>query len=187
MNNLKCLVCGMRVNNKNFDLNECAFIDKNTKDYIKYCPFCGVNEIYLSDEEEVYSVDSNMIDETTKKILDSAMKLEIFNSEFYEEASKLAESEEITKMFHDLSKIEFMHAKVHQKLGGFRELPKLHKPDYTKYNKDKMLLEQANKREKHAVTFYKRYYDRVNSDNIRKVFNALSEVEKEHVFMTNDK
>lgn len=180
-----CLICGMKVTSRSFDFNKYSFIEKNTEQEIINCPFCGVSKVYLDNQKNVYNVEKSLLDKQTIKILDNAMKLEVFNGEFYEEASKLAKSESLKKMFKDLSNIEFMHAKVHKRLGGFSELPKLHKPDYTRHNTDKLLLEEANKREEHAVLFYMRNMSKVSSEIVKKVFKALSEVEKQHIDLTN--
>ncbi|MCY6370850.1 ferritin family protein [Clostridium ganghwense] len=187
MSMLKCVICGMNVNEKNFNLNSYAFIDGNKKSYIRYCPFCGVNEIYLQEDGKVYSVDVNTLDSNTIKILDHAMKLEVFNGDFYVEASKLVKNENLKKEFLDLSRIEYMHANVHKRLGGFKELSELHKPDYTKYKKDEEFLEIAKKREEHAVAFYNKYSKVVYSEIVRKTLNALSEVEKEHIILIETK
>lgn len=56
--------------------------------------------------------------------------------------------------------------------------------DYSKYNNDTILVEMANKREIHAVEYYKKYYSDLCSDRIREVFDALSLVEKEHIELT---
>ncbi|MCY6484653.1 metal-iron-binding protein [Clostridium aestuarii] len=186
MKELKCLVCGMKINENNYSFNSYAFINKNREDYILYCPFCGVNEVYLKEYEDVYSVDVNTLDSKTLKILDHAMKLEVFNGEFYAEASKLVKDENVKREFYDLSKIEYMHAKVHKKLGGFKELPILNKPDYTKYISDEEFLEAASKREEHAVAYYEKYSKEICDDVVIKVFKALSDVEKEHVTLTEN-
>ena len=115
MTEMKCLICGMKIKPNSYKLNEYSFIDKNSSEDIIYCPFCGVEKLYFHKEKEVYNVENNIVDENTTKILDHAMKLEVFNGEFYEEAAKLAKSEDLKKMFKDLSNIEFMHAKVHKR------------------------------------------------------------------------
>lgn len=185
MSIIKCVICGMNINQKNFNLNNYAFIDGNKKNFIKYCPFCGVNEIYLQEDGEVYDVDIKTIDLNTLKILEHAMKLEVFNGDFYVEASKLVKDDKLKKEFLDLSRIEYMHANVHKRLGGFRELPILHKPDYTKYNKGEEFLQIAKKREEHAVAFYDKYSKSISNEIIKKVLNALSQVEKEHIILTD--
>jgi rubrerythrin len=172
----------MIINDKNYNINDSAFVDKNGVEIIR-CPFCGVSKEYLRDNEEYIEPDIDDLDDKTKKILDMGMKLEMFNGDFYAEASKQAKDKNLKKMFQDLSNIEMMHARVHKNFGGFVELPTLRKMDYTKHNTDELLLIEANKREKHAIEFYNRYFDKV-SDGINKIFKALLDVEKEHTEIT---
>ena len=186
MKKLKCLICGMNINDNGYDLNNGSFIEKNEKGRIINCPFCGVGKMYLDREKEIYKVENKSLDIQSLQVLDHAMKLEVFNGEFYEEARKLATDDEAKKIFKELSNIEFMHAKIHKRLGGFENLPKLHRPDYTRYNTDKLLFEQAYKREEHAILFYKRNSDKISSNVIKEVFNALSDVEKQHEVITNE-
>lgn len=182
---MKCLVCGMNIAPNSYSLNSYSFLEKNEKGRIINCPFCGVGEIYLDSENEIYTVENDNLDKESLKVLDHAMKLEVFNGEFYEEASKLADDEEIKQLFKDLSKIEFMHARIHKRLGGFEKLPKLHKPDYTRHKTDEMLLTEAHHREEHAILFYKKNSNRVSCDTIKNVFEALSDVEKQHNIITD--
>jgi rubrerythrin len=181
---LKCLLCGMKINEKNYNLNYHTFVEKNKENKIINCPFCGANEAYLDNEREIYELDIKSLDTESLKVLEKAMKLEVFNGEFYEEASRLATDEKIKKTFKELSSIEFMHARIHKRLGAFEKLPKLHRPDYTRHNTDDLLLREANKREKHAISFYTRNYVNVSCQIIKEIFNALSDVEKQHVVIT---
>ncbi|PAB60696.1 ferritin family protein [Anaeromicrobium sediminis] len=180
MEQLKCLICGMNINLKNYRLNENTFLEKNEEEHIINCPFCGVGKVYLDNNKALFKVESKELDEETLKVLDKAMKLEVFNGEFYKEASELAKNNEIKELFKELSSVEFMHARVHKMLGGFKEMPKLHKPDYTKYDSDDLLLEEARKREKHAIEFYNKNSKVVCSNVVKEVLKALSHVEKQH-------
>lgn len=184
MSKMKCLICGMNINPKSYNLNNYSFLEKNTEGRIINCPFCGVGKIYLDDEDNIYMVENKVLDEESLRVLDHAMKLEVFNGEFYEEASRLADNMELKEIFKDLSKIEFMHARIHKRLGGFKELPKLHKPDYTRHNTDDLLLTEANHREEHAILFYGKNSKKVSNDIIKQVFSALSDVEKQHEIIT---
>jgi rubrerythrin len=176
----------MNIHPNTYDLNNYSFAEKNEKGKIINCPFCGVGKIYLDDEKEIYHVEYDTLDEESLKVLDHAMKLEVFNGEFYEEASNIAKDKEVKKLFKDLSNIEFMHARVHKRLGEFKELPKLHKPDYkSRLNTDKLLLEEAYKREEHAIAFYEKNSMNVCSDLIKEIFKALSDVEKQHEIIAN--
>lgn len=180
-----CKVCGMIINENNFRYNEEAFIEKNTMEYITRCPFCGAKEEYIiNKEEKVLNRKVEELDQETNKILDHAMKLEVFNGDFYRQASLLTEDIKLKEMFKALSNIEYMHARIHMSLIGFKKLPKLKEMDYSKYDNDTILVEMANKREIHAVEYYKKYYNDLCSDRIREVFDALCLVEKEHIELT---
>lgn len=183
MKRYKCAICGMEINDNNYDLNSSAFINRNTKDNIKYCPFCGAGERYIVSLDMFKIPLNESLNEETVIILDHASKLEVFNSDFYHKASLLAESIGIKNRFKALSNIELMHARIHSKYAGI-SLPILKNMDYSKLKGDKLLLEAANKREKHAVEFYARNMKYIENDWIRKIINALSEVEKEHIILT---
>lgn len=186
MKQVKCLICGMNVNVKNYMLNEDTLLQKNDKEHFINCPFCGVGKIYLRNDKAEFKVEAKELDDITLKILDKAMKLEIFNGDFYEEASRLSKKENIKKLFKELSFVEYIHAKVHKELGNFKEMPKLHKPDYTKHNTDDLLLEEARKREEHAIKFYKKNSQLVSSEVVKQVLVALADVEKQHEIITHE-
>lgn len=186
MEKLKCLVCGMEINNNNYKLNEYSFVEKNQIHKIINCPFCGVGETYLDCMAEKYEVDGNALDKASLKILEKAMKLEVYNGVYYEEASKMAKGEEIRLIFQALSRIEFMHARIHMRLAFYKGLPELHKPDYSRHDTDELLLEEACKREKHAIKFYQKNMDEVSSEILKEIFTALSYVEKQHEIITSE-
>lgn len=185
MNRYKCTICGMEISENNYDVNSEAFINKNTKDNIKFCPFCGAGEKYIVSIDKFKTSIFGLLDEKTITILDHASKLEVFNSDFYHKASLLAESVVAKNMFKALSSIELMHARIHSKYAGTNKLPVLSDMDYSKLKGDKLLLETANKREQHAVEFYDRNIKYIENDWIKKIINALSEVEKEHITLTD--
>ena len=180
---MKCKICGVEINEKNYNFNELAFNNKNSIDNIMYCPFCGVGKEYLSEDEEIINVESSLLDENTIKILDHAVKLELFNGDFYNTAAKMAKSQEVKKTFEALTKIEIFHSKIHQRLGGFKKVPNLNKVSYDKYNSDNALLELAKQKEEHAVFFYEKYKHEVDDANLSKIFEALADVEKEHIIL----
>lgn len=185
MSSLVCVVCGMAVNNKNYQFNKESFMSLNSEDDIKYCPFCGAPIEYLVQGGEELIFNRNSLNDNALKIIDHAVKLEMFNGDFYKKASTIAKDPEVKKMFEALSRIEYMHAKVHKKIGGFKEEPVLVDMDYSKYDTDEILLEMANKREKHAVEYYEKYSKEIDDENIKKIFAALSKVEQEHIEITS--
>ena len=183
---MKCKICGMEINEKNYNFNEVAFTNKNTIDNIIYCPFCGVSKEYLSERDEVIEINSNLLNEDTLKILDHAVKLELFNGDFYNIAAGMSKSDKVRKTFEALARIEIIHSRVHQKLGGFTKAPDLSKISYDKYDSDNALLGLAKQKEEHAVSYYEKYKNEVNNMNLIEIFEALADVEKEHIILVKE-
>jgi len=173
----------MEINEKNYNFNEVAFTNKNSINNIIYCPFCGVGKRYLSEDNEIITVESNVLSENALKIIDHAVKLELFNGDFYNTAARMSKSHDVKKVFEALAKIEIFHSKIHQRLGGFMKVPKLNKISYDKYNSDNALLELAKQKEEHAVFYYEKYKNEVNDNNLFEIFEALANVEKEHIIL----
>lgn len=181
MNDLRCIICGMNINERNYIINEEGILNKNSDSKIITCPFCGAGSHYIKMGNQEVIGGLNCLDTVTLKILDHAMKLEVFNGEFYREASAIAREQPIRDMFAALSRIEFMHARIHQRLGRFDKLPVLQKIDYSKFHSDSELLDEARKREGHAVSYYAKYIEQVCDNNIRTIFSELSSIELEHI------
>lgn len=180
-----CSICGMIITESNYKLNNAAFLKPNESlDNILYCPFCGAAKVFMENKEINLEIDSNNLDDETKIVLDHAMKLEVFNGEFYRTAAKLAKDKDVSNLFKALSNIEYAHAAIHKKLGGFDKLPILNKIDYSKYDTDKELLRQAEIREKHAIAYYENNMDKV-CQKIANIFKVLITVESDHMTLTS--
>lgn len=180
---MKCRICGMDINERNYDFNIMAFDNKNTINHFIYCPFCGVGKEYLIEENDIIKINSDLLDENTLKILDHAVKLELFNGNYYNTAAEMAKDEEVSKTFKALANIEIFHSKLHMKLGGFTKAPDLKKVNYDKYDTDEALLELAKQREEHAVHYYEKYKNQVNDKKLIEIFEALIKVEKDHIIL----
>lgn len=178
---IKCNICGMEINEKNFKLNKGAFLRANDLDNLTYCPFCGARLDAIDKPQDFYFNNCGTLDDNTLRILDHAMKLEVFNSEFYDKASSMTANEKLKERFKDLARIEITHARIHQKLGGFKELPKLSQISYDRFKNDDDLIFQAMLREKHAVEYYSKYTNNIANIEIKEVLEILNNVEKEHI------
>lgn len=187
MEKLFCNICGIEINERNYSFNKEAFSHENTFDFIRFCPICGAPLKYLTKEKFIYKLEKDELTKEVCKILDHAVKLEVFNGDFYKRASQLSHSEEVEKLFKALANIEYGHAMVHKNLAGIKEMPKLTKINYDKYDNDNILLEITEKREKHAVNYYNKYSKNVNSKTLHIVFEALKNVEIDHIHIINKK
>ncbi|MGO5065239.1 metal-iron-binding protein [Clostridium sporogenes] len=187
MQRLFCNICGIEINERNYNLNKEAFLSENTIDSIKFCPICGAPIKYLSKERFVYKLEEKELNGEVFKILDHAVKLEVFNRDFYKKASELAKDEKVSKLFKALANIEYGHAMVHKNLAGIKEMPKLTEINYDKYDNDNILLEMAEKREEHAINYYNKYGKDINLKTLNIVFEVLKNVEIDHIHIVNKK
>lgn len=185
MNKRKCMICGIELDASKYEVNKAALLKVNEENNIMVCPFCGVEEKYISNDGSMYFDKIKELDERTKKILENAMKLEIFNSDYYKVAAEMAQALELKTMFSDLSKIELMHAMIHKRLAGINVLPKLNKLDYSKLDSDTLLIKNAKIREEHAIAYYNKYAAEISNIYVLEIIEALSSVEKDHIKMTN--
>jgi rubrerythrin len=174
----------MEINNKNFSLNSSAFLKENYIDTIDHCPFCGADKQYLSNDELSYLSQLSVLDEKTKIIIDHAMKLEVFNGDFYKKAARIAANPKLNKMMEELSKIEYMHANVHRKIIGYDSLPVIKDMDYSSLKNDEDILKTARVREEHAVAYYEKYSNMIDDKFLASILGALALVEKTHINLT---
>ncbi|MEY7999891.1 ferritin family protein [Clostridium sp. Mt-5] len=184
MGKLICNICGAIIDDKNYSFNKEAFPKENTLGNIIFCPFCGAPREYMTLENQKIKEEKYDLNFENLKIIDHAFKLEIFNGDFYDRASELAKNVQIKNMFKSLSKVEYVHAKIHSKIGKFIVKPKLKSLNYSRYKNDRELLDIACKREEHAVEYYERYGKKIDNYQIKKIFNVLANVEKIHIGLT---
>ena len=180
-----CPICGMEINDNNYNFNSVTFQNKNTLNKILHCPFCGVESKYFNISDNFYHIDITKLGNEADRIIDHAVKLEVFNGDFYKAAFEMSNNINMKNLFHSLSRIEYMHARIHQKLGGFEKLPELTKLDYSRLVSDELLLNEARTREEHAVQFYENNFNKIKAEEISVVFKALSEVEMGHILITS--
>ena len=176
----KCYICGMDIHTKSIGLNASTMLEKNSTNALLNCPFCGVSNQFftvLDDDLEGLVMELSL---EAKSIIEKAVKLEVFNSTFYEEASERVDCKILSVTFKELSKIELMHARIHMRLISMDKPPVLHKPDYSNRETDYAFIKEAEAREKHAITFYTKNVENINIEKVKKVFEALRKVESEH-------
>lgn len=176
-----CRICGAIITKDNYKYNNILFGEENSQNKILYCPFCGVDSKYIDvNEDGKTTISIEEVNLETIGILDHAMKLEVFNGDYYKEASKICKLQKNRDVFKALSSIEYMHACIHKRYGGFKRLPELNKLNYSHYD-DEKFIKIAQIREEHAVSFYEKYSKKVFDENIKLIFDALIKVEIDHI------
>jgi rubrerythrin/rubredoxin len=153
------------------------------KERPKTCPFCGAHEVYFVLAKEWKLLKGEALSNITKDNLRKAMELEIDNTNFYKAVSEKSKGVYVSSMFKGLSKIEREHASTICKHLGIQ------KPD-SDIGSDKAVdsdganIEEANRREKRAVKFYREAKNQVLEQEIKEFFKALIEIESDHIVLT---
>ncbi len=145
------------------------------------CPFCGAHDEFLvlgrdwEDENEGLELTS-----VSRENLGKALQLEVSNAAFYFSAYQAAKDIEIQGMFKSLSKVEAEHA------SAISKILKAPKPDITQVKEpaaesDEENLRQSLAREERATKFYREAAGQASEKRVREFFNALSEIESDHI------
>lgn len=149
------------------------------------CPFCGAYENFIvevRDYKETFDVELNEKDRANAQ---RALELEVFNSGFYFCAAEKTESEEGRQLFKALGKIEAEHASI------WRRILKLPKEAIDKSDKcstsEQENLKEAHGIESKAIDFYTQAANESENQRVRQIFNALVQVETDHLKLTGGK
>jgi rubrerythrin len=150
----------------------------------KNCPFCGAHQKYIKAAKlakVTFDVNLNKKDmENVKR----ALKVEVSNSAFYFCAANKTDDDEGKLLFKALGKIEAEHANVWRKILKLDAAPKGEEPCHSK-NKEN--LEESHAREAKAIEFYGRAAKESQNARIRQIFEALIEVETDHLKLSEER
>lgn len=146
------------------------------------CPFCGAPEEYLVAGREW--VDENLglgeLTPVSRDNLTKALQLEVNNSAFYRDAMNRTANIELQGIFKYLSKVEAEHAATIKKmLKG--ELPPPEPGKEMATDDDRKNLEYAMEREMSAKQFYMDSGQVAVEPRVKRVFEAISRIESDHV------
>ena len=151
-----------------------------------HCPYCGSPERYLVDAslwtDENKTITS--LSDISRANLTAALQLEVNNAPFYRDASATAKQMELQGIFKGLAKVEAEHASLIRKILGC-DMPGPD-ADREKASDDDMLnIEMAHKREQFAAGFYHKASKEAAEPRVKKVFEALSSIETDHINIEN--
>ncbi len=142
-----------------------------------HCAFCGAerNHIILAPEYK----DPNPVkglEETDRKNLEEALKLEISATQFYACSVGHAENEEDRSMFKALKRVEKEHVELICKALGIPMAEIGTEPcDGAEEN-----LKETLRREVNATNIYTKAAAEAKSPRVKEIFEALAKVEAEH-------
>ena len=146
------------------------------------CPFCGAKAEYFVDAHDwnpnEYKVD---LSDVSRKNLEAALQLELGNAAFYLCATGKAKSEGNDYMeakFKALRKVEYEHASAICKFLK-SDVPAIGQSECSADSADNS--KEGYEREDRAIKSYSRFRDEAVETRMREFFNALVEIETDHL------
>jgi rubrerythrin len=150
------------------------------------CPFCGAHTEYLIDTTE-YPTDINDIQptESERADLEASIELETANTRFYLAMGTHKENAPLSSAYKRLAKIEAEHCELFCKLAGVPEPADLMTPLEGTTGSWKTDIEESLAREQRASKLYAEFAARATSERLREGWEAVSDVEADHIDLDN--
>ncbi len=151
------------------------------------CPFCGAHERLMVSQEDFENRIGKIegLTETSKKNLESALKLEIDNTKFYSCASRKSGSEEAKNLFKILAKVESEHASLISKALGIKK-PAIEEADICGGDYLENLAE-SHRREERAIKHYGKFLSEATEPRAQEIFAALVAIESDHLSLSEER
>ena len=148
----------------------------------KQCPFCGAHEQFFVEARDWNPDEFNVkLSNISQKNLRAALELELDNASFYDCAKKTADEQNDEygmAKFKALMKVEREHA------SAISKFLKISRPELEKQacNADsKANSKEGYEREDRAIKAYARFRDEAVEPRLKEFFNALVEIETDHL------
>jgi rubrerythrin len=149
------------------------------------CPHCGAPAKYIILAQNWVEPEVPELTDASRKHLQASLKLEVDNVQFYRCAMQATDDPMVKAMFRALSKIEAEHASTVCKLLK-RPKPVIEDdPDACSATTHDQRLQEALNREQKAVRFYKAAAASAEEDRVKEFFEALVEIEDDHISLSN--
>ena len=144
------------------------------------CPFCGAPDNFIKPAKEARPIVNEKIEigEISRKNLEATYDLEIKASAIYTCMAGKAKTYEVKAMFKRLAKIELEHAVIANKLLG-NPSPVVSPESCS--DEDAENFTATVELEKHATEVYAQFLKEATETNIRILFNALNQIEADHI------
>lgn len=148
------------------------------------CPFCGAHRKYIKEARVAvanYDVDLN---EKDRANVEKALQLEVSNATFYFCAAEKTDDPEGKLLFKALGKVEKEHASIWKKILKLDKIPDGSDQCFVKNREN---LQESHDREERAIGFYRQAAQDSASDRVREIFDALVEVETDHLRLSEER
>jgi rubrerythrin len=148
------------------------------------CPFCGAKNKYIKEFKDAkvnYDLELNEIDNANVK---HALEVEVSNAAFYFCAASKVKELEGKKLFKALAKVEAEHASIWKKILKLDGVPNGNDECSDDYKED---LENSHARETRAIEFYTKAAKESQNDRVKEIFEALIEVETDHLNLSGER
>lgn len=150
-----------------------------------HCPFCGAHTEWLVEAKDYIEPQVPELTDISRKNLEFTYDLEMRASQIYQCIRKKTRDEFILGMFKAISKVELEHAELVGKLIGKDPSCKIPFKEELCTEDRKDSLEKTKNLETNAVKHYKKFFQEATEPRVKDIFQALVEVEQDHLDMVN--
>jgi rubrerythrin len=151
------------------------------------CPFCGAPRKYIIYAEDWKSNEFDVtMSETSRKNLETSLKLELDNTGFYDcakAAAAKAGDEYAVAKFKALMKVEREHAAA---ISKFLKKPAPEAQVQTCSADFKSNSKEGFAREDRAIKAYSKFRDEATEPRLKEFFGAIVEIETDHLNLHTD-
>ncbi|MCX8021244.1 MAG: hypothetical protein N2745_00530 [Syntrophorhabdaceae bacterium] len=165
----RCIICGD------------PYIGENPP---KNCPFCGAHVSNIMEAKDAYVTFDVALTDKDRTNVEHALEVEISNAGFYTCAATKTDDEESRLLFKALAKVESEHASIWKKILKIKEIKEKEETCFVENRKN---LEESHRREEKAIAFYREASKTSDSERIRQIFDALVEVETDHLHLSEER
>lgn len=146
------------------------------------CPYCGAAGKQLVPAAEWVEYGKLGLDESDMEKCRTALGFEVSNTTFYKCCGRKAENTFTQAIFKRLTKHEQEHAELLAGMMGV-DVPAFNEESCPDTDRDK--FEEAHLREHRAIKYYLQAAGEAHHPRVKEVFHALSEIEVEHLQISN--
>lgn len=146
-----------------------------------HCPFCGAHrERIVRAPEYPRDINDVQLTEIERDDLEASIELERSNTRFYLGMASHTDEHVLSSVYKRLAKIEAEHCELFCELAGLSEPLDLSVPASVSDDWCANIAESV-RREERAASLYREFAARATNERVREVFEAVSEVERDHI------